>query len=123
MQPVVELRKDAASYTYGVRAPRAGGVVPPVSYNDGGFATLAACLLDVARGLGGNFPRIYVRLEGHCVGERDIAALRCEPELVAAELEAAYRAVRERQPQRLAPSPDALSAKLSDSFDANPSAA
>ena len=90
MQPVVELRKDAATYTYGVRAPRAGGVVPPVSYNEVGFTTLAACLMHVARGLGGNFPRVYVRLEGHCVGERDISALLCEPEVVAAELEAAY---------------------------------
>ncbi|MDM0021050.1 hypothetical protein [Variovorax saccharolyticus] len=98
MQPVVELRKLASSYTYGVRAPRAGGVVPPVSFREIGFATLADCLLHVARGLGGNFPRIYVRLEGHCVGERDISALRREPARVAAELEAAYRAAREAQP-------------------------
>lgn len=97
MQPVVELRKDAESYTYGVRAPRAGGVVPPVSFNEVGFATLAACLLHVARGLGGNFPRIYVRLEGHCVGEREVAALRNEPARVAAELETACRAVRAAQ--------------------------
>jgi hypothetical protein len=88
MKPVVELRKRGDSYTYGVRAPRAGGVVPPVSYRDGGFPTLAACLLDVARGLGLNFPRVYVRLEGTCVGERDIVELRRLPEKVARELEA-----------------------------------
>ena len=62
---------------------RAKGVVPPVSFSEGGFATLAACLLHVARGLGGNFPRIYVRLEGVCVGEQDIAELQGKSEHVA----------------------------------------
>ncbi len=111
MQPVVELRKVASSYTYGVRAPRAGGVVPPVSFNEVGFATLADCLLHVARGLGGNFPRIYVRLEGLCVGERDISALRREPARVAAELEADYRTARDAQAaaQRKSPAEEALS--------------
>jgi hypothetical protein len=33
-------------------------------------------LRDVAKALGGNFKRIYVRLDGHCVGERDIVELR-----------------------------------------------
>lgn len=92
---MVELRKDAVTYTYGVRAPRAGGVVPPVSYNEVGFTTLPACLVHMARGLGDNFPRVYVRLEGHCVGERDTSAVLCEPEVVAAELEAAYLALRD----------------------------
>ncbi|MDQ0016785.1 hypothetical protein J2W23_005193 [Variovorax boronicumulans] len=41
---------------------------------------------DVARALGGDFKRIYVRLDGHCVGERDIVELRAAPEQVAAEL-------------------------------------
>ncbi len=92
MQPVVELRSDATGYTYGIRAPRAGGVVPPVSFNEGGFVGLADCLLHVARGMGANFSRVYVRLEGHCVGEHDIAALLDDPDLVAAELVAAHRA-------------------------------
>lgn len=90
MQPVVELRRVAASYTYGVRAPRAGGVVPPVSYRNE-----AACLRDVASGLGGNFSRIYVRLEGLCVGERNTSELWHEPEQVAAALEETLRAARE----------------------------
>ncbi|MGJ7501534.1 hypothetical protein ACSFBF_14310 [Variovorax sp. ZT5P49] len=89
LQPVVELRKEAASYAYSVRAPRSKGVIPPSSYRDGGFATLADCLSDVARALGGDFSRIYVRLDGLCVGERDIAELRQEPEKVAAALQAA----------------------------------
>lgn len=109
MQPVVELRKDAGTFTYGVRAPRAGGVVPPVSYNEGGFTTLAACLLHIARGLGGNFPRIYVRLEGRCVGERDISELRIQPDLVGKELQASFHASRDAQQPRLSlPTTEAL---------------
>ncbi len=38
------------------------------------------------QGLGGDFKRIYVRLDGHCVGERDIVELRKAPEQVTAEL-------------------------------------
>ena len=87
LQPVVELRGEgASSYAYAVRAPRSKGVIPPSSYQDCGFATLADCLRDVAKALGGDFDRIYVRLEGHCVGERDIAELRAAPEKVAAQL-------------------------------------
>lgn len=86
LQPVVELRGEGASFAYSVRAPRSKGVIPPSSYRNGGFPTLAACLSDVAKALGGNFKRIYVRLDGHCVGERDIAELRAAPEKVAAAL-------------------------------------
>ena len=87
LQPVVELRSEGVSFAYAVRAPRSKGVIPPSSYQDGGFATLADCLHDVAKALGGNFKRIYVRLDGHCVGERDIVELRKAPEKVAAELQ------------------------------------
>jgi hypothetical protein len=61
-------------------------VIPPSSYQDCGFASLADCLRDVAKALGGDFKRIYVRLDGHCVGERDIAELQQAPDLVAAAL-------------------------------------
>lgn len=88
LQPVVELRKEGAFYAYAVRAPRYKGVIPPSSYSNGGFPTLADSLLDVARALGGNFHRIYVRLDGYCVGERDIAELQEAPEKVAAALRA-----------------------------------
>lgn len=86
LQPVVELREEGASFAYSVRAPRSKGVIPPSSYQDCGFASLAECLSDVAKALGGDFKRIYVRLDGHCVGERDIAELHQSPELVAAAL-------------------------------------
>lgn len=89
---MVELRKDASSYAYSVRAPRSRGVIPPSSYRNGGFATLADCLGDVARALGGNFSRIYVRLDGLCVGERDLVELRLEPQKVASELKAELEA-------------------------------
>ena len=88
LQPVVELQEEGVTYAYSVRAPRSKGVIPPCSYKDGGFATLADCLRDVAKALGGDFKRIYVRLDGHCVGERDIVELRKAPEQVAAELQA-----------------------------------
>ncbi|MFH0132184.1 hypothetical protein ACGLHS_18390 [Variovorax sp. VaC1] len=87
LQPVVELRAEGVSFAYAVRAPRSKGVIPPSSYQDSGFATLTDCLRDVAKALGGNFKRIYVRLDGHCVGERDIAELKEAPEKVAVELQ------------------------------------
>lgn len=93
LQPVVELREEAAACTYSVRAPRSKGVIPPCSYRSSGFVTLADCLRDVAKALGGDFTRIYVRLDGHCVGERDIAELRQQPEAVAAALQAARKAL------------------------------
>ncbi|WP_230558966.1 hypothetical protein [Variovorax paradoxus] len=68
-------------------------MVPPSSYSNGGFATLADCLLDVARALGGDFKRIYVRLDGYCVGERDVVELRREPQEVAAALKVTCDAV------------------------------
>lgn len=100
LQPVVELRSEGASYLYSVRAPRSKGVIPPSSYSHTGFASVADCLRDIARALGGNFSRIYVRLEGHCVGERDIAELRKAPDIVAAELQALCRAVIAEQQQK-----------------------
>ncbi|MDZ4359714.1 MAG: hypothetical protein U1B84_25415 [Variovorax sp.] len=101
LQPVVELRSEGASYLYSVRAPRSKGVIPPSSYSHTGFASVADCLRDIARALGGNFTRVYVRLEGHCVGERDIAELRKAPDAVAAELQAMCRAViAEQQKQK-----------------------
>lgn len=89
LQPVVELRADGASFAYSVRAPRSKGVIPPSSYQDRGFATLPDCLRDVAKALGGDFKRVYVRLDGYCVGERDIAELREAPEAVAIALQSA----------------------------------
>lgn len=92
LQPVVELRKEGATYAYSVRAPRSKGVIPPSSYSNSGFASLADCLRDVARALGGTFKRIYVRLDTYCVGERNLAELVQAAEQVAAELKADARA-------------------------------
>ncbi|RSZ47640.1 MULTISPECIES: hypothetical protein [unclassified Variovorax] len=114
LQPVVELRQEATSYAYSVRAPRSRGVIPPSSYRDGGFATLADCLSDVARALGGDFSRIYVRLDGLCVGERDIAELRQQPETVAAALQAAFDAETGGITPRPEPAPLQLSAPGED---------
>ena len=100
LQPVVELRSEGATYLYSVRAPRSKGVIPPSSYSHTGFATVADCLRDIARALGDNFNRIYVRLEGHCVGERDMVELRKAPDIVAAELQAMCRAVTAEQLQQ-----------------------
>ena len=70
-------------------------MAPPVSFNESGFPTLAACLLHVGRGLGSDFPRIYVRLHGACVGEQEIFDLRFRfPSEVAQALVETYRAVQ-----------------------------
>ena len=103
LQPVVELRDEGASFAYSVRAPRSKGVIPPSSYQDCGFASLAECLSDVAKALGGDFKRIYVRLDGHCVGERDIAELHQSPELVAAALRRACPAFDAPAPRAAEP--------------------
>jgi hypothetical protein len=94
LQPVVELRGEGASFAYSVRAPRSKGVIPPSSYQDRGFATLPDCLRDVAKALGGDFTRVYVRLDGYCVGERDIAELREAPEAVAVALKSECDALK-----------------------------
>lgn len=91
LQPVVELRElRDHSWAYGVRAPRAHGVIPPISHREDGFASLTDCLADVARGLGSNFARVYVRLNSVCVGERDLPELRAAPAAVALVLQAAH---------------------------------
>ncbi|MFM9922344.1 hypothetical protein VLK31_05080 [Variovorax sp. H27-G14] len=94
LQPVIELRHEATGYGYSVRAPRSKGVIPPCSYHAGGFETLADGLSDVAQALGGDFSRIYVRLDGYCVGERDVNELRHAPHDVAVALQAACDAKR-----------------------------
>ena len=85
MQPVLELTKlQDLSFTYSIRAPRAGGVVPPPSYVDGGMTSLSACLKDAAQALAPNFARVYVRYQGLCVGELDVRDVLLQP-LRAAE--------------------------------------
>ncbi|RZI77940.1 MAG: hypothetical protein EOP80_03010 [Variovorax sp.] len=91
MQPVLELTKlKNLSFTYSVRAPRAGGVIPPPSYVNGGMASLAACLHDAAQALSPNFSRIYVRYQGICVGELDVSTMLAHPMKTADALVVEY---------------------------------
>ena len=92
MKPVLELSKlKDRSFSYSIRAPRAGGVIPRPSYEEGGMTTLAACLHDAAHALGSNFSRCYVRYQGLCVGELDLPEVRRHPVRVAEELVAEYQ--------------------------------
>ena len=86
MQPVVEFRKTPrGQYEYSVRAPRSKGIVPPPSFKQSGFGTLSDCVVDAGRGLAHSFRRVYVRYQGHCVGEADVAELLKEPARIAGE--------------------------------------
>lgn len=91
MQPVLELTKlQDRSFTYSIRAPRSGGVVPPPSYVDGGLTSLSACLHDAAQALGPNFSRIWVRYQGLCVGELDVRDMQRHPVPLAEQLVSEY---------------------------------
>lgn len=97
MQPVLELlKRHATSYTYSVRAPSSGGVLPASCYVDGGFGSLADCLSDAAEAFSPYFTRVYVRYQGLCVGEHMVMRLRAQPEALADQL------VQEYQRQKLA---------------------
>lgn len=92
MQPVLELvKRHATSYTYSVRAPRSGGVLPLSCYVDGGFGSLAACLSDAAEAFSPYFARVYVRYQGLCVGEHMVMRLRAQPDTLADHLVDEYR--------------------------------
>lgn len=87
MQPVLEIvKRHAHSYTYSVRGPRSGGVLPASCYVDGGFPTLAQCLSDAAEAFSPYFPRVYVRYQGLCVGEHMVMRLRAQPAALAEHL-------------------------------------
>lgn len=97
MQPVLEIvKRRAKSFTYSVRAPRSGGVLPVSCYVDGGFGSLAECLSDAAEAFSPYFSRVYVRFQGLCVGEHMVMRLRAQPEVLADHL------VQEYQRKRLA---------------------
>lgn len=91
MQPVVELsRLDSGLFAYAIRAPRSRGQIPPHSYRESGFSTLAICLSDVAKGLMPRFQRVWIRYQSLCVGQRDLIELRIDSSRVADELVAEY---------------------------------
>ncbi|MBB1602663.1 MULTISPECIES: hypothetical protein [unclassified Variovorax] len=91
MQPVLEfIQRHERSYTYSIRAPRHGGPVPPACYVDRGLSSLSACVFDAAQALSVNFPKVYIRYQGLCMGEMDVSRLATCADLVAAELMAEY---------------------------------
>ena len=91
MQPVLEIvKRHAKSFTYSVRAPRSGGVLPVSCYVDGGFASFAECLSDAAEAFSPYFSRVYVRFQGLCVGEHMVMRLRAQPEALADHLVQEY---------------------------------
>lgn len=91
MQPVLEfVKRDERSYSYSVRAPRKDGVVPVACYVDRGLPSLSACVLDAAEALSLNFPKVYIRYQGLCMGEMAVSRMATCAELVAAELMAEH---------------------------------
>ncbi|MDN4588330.1 hypothetical protein DBA29_07425 [Xenophilus aerolatus] len=95
MQPVLEIvKRHAKSFTYSVRAPRSGGVLPVSCYVDGGFASFAECLSDAAEAFSPYFSRVYVRFQGLCVGEHMVMRLRAQPEALADHLVQEYERKR-----------------------------
>ena len=92
MQPVLEIRKvHEHSYTYSVRGPKSSaGGLPPDCYVDGGQTSFAACLYDASQALKVYFPRVYIRYQGHCMGEIEVNRLRECAEFIAQQLKAEY---------------------------------
>ena len=91
MQPVLEIvKRHARSFTYSVRGPRSGGVLPASCYFYGGFCTFAECLSDAAEASSPYFARVYVRYQGLCVGEHTVMQLRVQPEALAEHLVQEY---------------------------------
>ena len=76
MQPVLEfVRRHERSYTYSIRAPQIGDTIPVACYVDRGLTSLAACVFDAAQALSVNFPTVFVRYQGECMGEMDVRRL------------------------------------------------
>jgi hypothetical protein len=88
MQPVLEFsQRDVRSYTYSIRAPQRSTVQVDACYVDRGLTSLAACVFDAAQALSINFPRVYIRYQGLCMGEIDVSRLRACSEFIARELQ------------------------------------
>ncbi|MGJ7543694.1 hypothetical protein [Variovorax sp. LT1R16] len=92
MQPVLEfVQRNERSYSYSIRAPRHGGPVPVACYVDRGLSSLSACVFDAAEALSVNFPKVYIRYQGLCMGEMEVARLAACADIVAAQLMAEYQ--------------------------------
>jgi hypothetical protein len=91
MQPVLEfIQRHERSYTYSVRAAQKSAVPMEACYVDRGLTSLAACVFDAAQALSHNFPRVYVRYQGQCMGEIEVSRLRACSEFIAQQLKAEY---------------------------------
>ena len=91
MQPVLEfIQRHERSYTYSVRALQNGAVPMEACYVDRGLNSLAACVFDAAQALSHNFPRVYIRYQGLCMGELEVSQLRACSEFIALQLKAEY---------------------------------
>ena len=91
MQPVLEfIQRHERSYTYSVRAPQKSAVPTEACYVDRGLTSLAACVFDAAQALSHNFPRVYIRYQGQCMGEIEVNRLRACSEFIAQQLKAEY---------------------------------
>ena len=91
MQPVLEfIQRHERSYTYSVRAAQKSAVPTEACYVDRGLTSLAACVFDAAQALSHNFPRVYIRYQGHCMGEIEVNRLRACSEFIAQQLKAEY---------------------------------
>ena len=87
MQPVLEfVQRHERSYTYSIRAPQKSDTIPVACYVDRGHISLAACVFDAAQALSVNFPKVYVRYQGLCMGEMDVRRLALCSESFAREM-------------------------------------
>jgi len=87
MQPVLEfVRRHERSYTYSIRAPQTSDTIPVACYVDRGLTSLADCVFDAAQALSINFPKVYIRYQGQCMGEMDVRRLALCSESFAREM-------------------------------------
>lgn len=102
MQPVLEfVRRHERSYTYSIRAPQISDTIPVACYVDRGLTSLAACVFDAAQALSVNFPKVYIRYQGQCMGEMEVKRLALCAESIARELMREHQ--RRGLPQTTAP--------------------
>jgi len=102
MQPVLEfVQRHERSYTYSIRAPQTSDTIPVACYVDRGLTSLADCVFDAAQALSVNFPTVYIRYQGLCMGQIEVRRLALCAESIARELKVEHQ--RRSTPQSAAP--------------------